>query len=312
MPARSAPQLDLFEHSQDTMLRNDVLDALLRRDAPAAATALSALAGAAPRHDALAPLSILIAALAAESDSAAFAASGDAARAATQLAGQVAPAAQAQLGAAAATAWLAPLWRQLARRAARLPYRAAQPDDHAAPLWLRVGDATAAQAATQAVAGIESWWRQPAPLAWMAQARHAAHGLDTTWPLLAEGAWLAAPRLAATLQALNDPLLKRLLRRFEDDFDPDPDPSGQADLSTAGRAHPLAWFPAWLLTDQPALLPRLREARRGQDSVPERAFWQLVDLLGLERQARHADLMAGRQHLRDAHPALYAAYMKSR
>ena len=61
-----------------------------------------------------------------------------------------------------------------------------------------------------------------------------------------------------------------------------------------------------------ALLPRLREARRGQDRAPERAFWQLVELLGLERQARHAELMAGRQRLRDAQPALYAAYMKSR
>ena len=56
----------------------------------------------------------------------------------------------------------------------------------------------------------------------------------------------------------------------------------------------------------------ISDARTGQDSVPERAFWQLVDLLGLERQARHADLMAGRQRLRDVHPALYAAYMTSR
>lgn len=37
------PQLDLFEHSADTMLRNDVLDALLRRDAAAAGQALQAL-----------------------------------------------------------------------------------------------------------------------------------------------------------------------------------------------------------------------------------------------------------------------------
>jgi hypothetical protein len=324
MPAPAAPQLDLFEHSQDTMLRNDVLDALLRRDAAAAAAALSALAGVAPRHDALAPLAVLIAALAAEADTAPWAAPGAAALAATQLADPVTPAAQAQLGTPAAARWLAPLWRQLAQRAARLPFRAAQPADHAAPLWLRVGDAAAAQAATQAVAGIESWWRLPAPLAWMAQARHATDGLDATWPLLAELAWLAGPRLGATAGALNDPLLKRLLRRFEDEFDPAaPDPSarnraeeGMADKDMADRddnlAGSLAWFPAWLLTEQPALLPRLREARRGQDRAPERAFWQLVELLGLERQARHAELMAGRQRLRDAQPALYAAYMKSR
>jgi hypothetical protein len=309
-------QLDLFAHSHDTMLRNDALDALLRRDPVASAAAQTALAIAAPRHDALAPLAILIATLVAEAAAAPFDAPGQAAHAARQLADRVSPAALAQFGPEAAAPWLAVSWRQLARRAAHLPFRAAQPDDHAAPLWLRVGDAAAAQAATQAVAGIESWWRLPAPQAWMAQARHATDGLDATWPLLAEGAWLAAPRLAATLRALNDPLLQRLLRRFEDNFDAGgPDLAERADQAgpgSANRAHPLAWFPAWLLIEQPALLPRLREARRGQDSAPERAFWQVVELLGLERQARHADLMASRQRLRDAQPALYAAYMTSR
>ena len=332
MPARSAPQLDLFEHSQDTMLRNEVLDALLRRDAATATAALSALAGVAPRHDALAPLSILIAALVAEAaggagvkvgaepdadadvdtciDTAPFTAVGQAAHAARQLADRVSPAALAQFGPVAAAPWLAVSWRQLAQRASHLPFRAVQPDDHAAPLWLRVDDAAAAQAATQAVAGIESWWRLPAPLAWMTRARHATDGLDATWPLLAELAWLVAPRLGATARALNDPLLNRLLRRFEDEFDPET--PGPADPALSATADPLAWFPAWLLTDQPALLARLREARRGQDSAPERAFWQLGELLGLERQARHHELIAGRQRLRDAQPALYAAYMKSR
>lgn len=309
MPAPAAPQLDLFEHSQDTMLRNDVLDALQRRDTREAQSARQALADLAPQHAALAPLAVLVDTLAAATD-APFSQPGAAAQASAHLLQTVTPAALAQFGAAAAARWLAPCWRQLAERASPLPYRPAQPDDHAAALWLRVGDAAAAQAATQAVAGIESWWRLPAPQAWMAQARYATDGLDATWPLLAEGAWLAAPRLAATLRTLNDPLLHRLLRRFEDDFDPGtPD---QAGPGSPDRAHPLAWFPAWLLIEQPALLPRLRDARRGQDSAPERAFWQLVVLLGLERQARHAELMASRQQLRDAQPALYAAYMKSR
>ena len=313
MPTPADPQLDLFEHSHDTMLRNDVLDALLRRDGAAAHLAWSALAAFAPQHDALAPLAVLIAALDAAADTSPITAAGAATLAAEQLDRAVVPAAQAQFGAAAAARWLAPLWRQLAERASHLPFRAAQPEDHAAPLWLRVADAAAARAATQAVAGIESWWRQPAPLAWMAQARHATDGLDATWPLLAEGAWLAAPRLAATLRALNDPLLHRLLRRFEDEFDAGtPDQADPADAGSPDRAHPLAWLPAWLLIDQPALLPRLRQARRGQNSAPERAFWRLVELLGLERQARHADLMAGRQRLREAQPALFAAYMKSR
>jgi hypothetical protein len=39
---------------------------------------------------------------------------------------------------------------------------------------------------------------------------------------------------------------------------------------------------------------------------------RLLDLLGVERQGRHADIVARRKVLRDLQPALYAAYMKSR
>jgi hypothetical protein len=136
----------------------------------------------------------------------------------------------------------------------------------------------------------------------MILARHRSDGLDAVWPLLAELAWLAAPRLEASARAMDDPLLKRLLRRFEDEFDP-----GEPNI-----AEPLAWFPAWLLSAQPALLPRLREARRGQDSAPERGFRLMVELLGLERQGRQRELIAARKQLRDLQPALYAAYMSTR
>lgn len=46
-------QLDLFDHSRDLMLRNDVLDALLRHDAAAARAALALLAGEPPHIPAL-------------------------------------------------------------------------------------------------------------------------------------------------------------------------------------------------------------------------------------------------------------------
>ena len=300
------PQLDLFEHSRDTMLRNDVLDALLRRDAAAAALARQALAEFDAQHGALPALQTLVSALGAGADTRPLAHHADAARARTLLQQVVLPAAQAQLGPAAAAAWLAPLWRVLAQRAAPLPFLPAMPDDHAAPLWLRVGDAAAgvdgATAAAQAVQRIESWRRIPAPLGWMAQARYRSAGLDIIWPLLLELAWLATPRFADTAQALADPLLNRLLRRFDDGFDPGPDDGN----------HPLAWFPAWLLIDQPALLPLLREANTGQNSLPEQVFRLMAELLGLERQGRHHAVIDGRKRLRDLQPALYAVYMKAR
>ena len=300
MPAPLPPQLDLFAHSADTMLRNDVLDALLRRDAAAAGRALQALRGLAPDHPALAALATLTEALQRAAGPALPYLPAQALLALQQLDHSVATAALAQLGAADAKAWLRPLWRALATRSAGLPFQPQQPDAHAAPLWLRAGDWQAAEAA---VLGIESWRRIPAPLGWMAEARSRRLGLDAAWPLLAELAWLAGPRLAGVAQAIDDPLLARLLRRFDDQFDP-------------GTHHPdtpaLAWWPAWLLVDQPALLPHLRQAEAGQGSAAERSLRLLAELLGLERQGRHAELMAARKRLRDLQPALFAAYMRSR
>ena len=136
----------------------------------------------------------------------------------------------------------------------------------------------------------------------MARARHRNEGLDSIWPLLAELAWLAAPRLDQTARALADPLLTRLLLRFDEQFDP----------GDGGSIDPLAWFPAWLLIEQPALLQRLRGAHTGQYNEPERGFGLVAELLGLERQGRHHALIEGRKRLRELQPALYAAYMKTR
>lgn len=302
MPAQPTPQLDLFEHSRDTMLRNDVLDALQRRDADAATLAWHALADFEPRHEALPALAGLIAALESARNNTLFTVHAEAALASEQLSRSVTPVAQSQFGAAVAAAWLAPLWRGLANRAAVLPFSAAQAEDHAAALWLNVGDATAAIEAVKAVEGIESWRRIPAPLGWMALARYRSEGLDNIWQLLVELAWLAPQRFGQTAHALADPLLKRLLRRFDEQFD----------LGDGQLADPLAWFPAWLLTEQPGLLPRLLGARTGQHSEPERGFGLVAELLGLERQGRHHELIAGRKRLRDVQPALYAAYMKTR
>jgi len=122
------------------------------------------------------------------------------------------------------------------------------------------------------------------------------------WPLLAELAWLAPARFAHCARTLGDPLLDRLVRRWESECEVDVD-----DITELP-----AWFPAWLLNDQPALLPRLRHAEPGQGCDAERAFRLMGELLGLERQGRHADLIEGRKRLRDLQPALYAAYMGTR
>lgn len=288
-------QLDIFSDSRDVMLRNEVLHALERHDAAAAGSAWQALHDEFPHDDALAALAVLIGALDAHG-SAAFE-SHDALREARQrLRAEVVPAAQRLFGADAA-AWLAPLWRDAARRAARLPFRAACSDDHAALLWLLGGDWPAAAGA---VAGIESWRRIPAPLGWMAEARHRIDGLDAVWPLLAELAWLAPARFGELAARLADASLDKLLRRFDASFEGD---GGSADL---------AWWPAWALTEKAGLARLMGAAEPCRDEAPEQAARLLVMLLGLERQGRHHELIERRKSLRDLHPGLWRAYMKTR
>ncbi len=289
-------QLDIFADSRDVMLRNDVLDALTRHDAATARTAWHALAGAYPGDADLAPLDVLIRALDAQRNEPLP--DHDAlAQARHTLTGGVAAAARQALGAAAAEAWLRPKWRQLAARSQALPFVASRADDHAAAVWLR---AESWREATVAVQSIESWRRIPAPLGWMAEARCRLGELDDTWPLIAELAWLAPARLEALLQRRTDPLLARLHRQFIDHFD------------GSGDAADLPWFPAWVLTQSPALAPRLAEAWPSQHSQAERGLRLMVELLGLERQGRHHELVQRRRALRDLHEPLSAAYMATR
>ena len=291
-----AMQLDIFDHSRDVMLHNDVVDALARRDPSAARLAWHILKDEFPASDTLPALAVLIDALECRTG-AAFADHDAVCDARRVLSRDIEPAARRVFGEQAGTAWLAPLWQETARRAARLPFRSERSEDHTAALWLRAGDW---QAAADAVARIESWRRIPAPLGWMAEARYHLLGLDSTLALLAELGWLAPGRFGDLAKRLGDPSLDRLRKQFDASFE------GDGDLAD------LAWFSAWLLTEKPGLARWLGETQPSLDSEPERAMRLLLELLGLERQGRHHEVVERRKALRDMHPSLYAAYMRTR
>ena len=300
-------QLDIFEHSRDIMLRNDVLHALERGDVAEAAAAWQRFTGEYPLDISLHPLDVLIAALA-QRTADVFPHHDALRETRLRLIDEVEPAALRLFGEAAGRAWLVPLWRQTAERAAPLAFIAGKNEDHAAPLWLRAGEWAQA---TSAVEGIESWRRIPAPLAWMAEARcrlgaAAARdgGLEANWGLLAELAWLSPARFDALTQGLADPMLARLRKKFDASF--------EGTVESAGDVDDLAWFPAWVLTEEPGLARCLGQAHPSLNTEPERATRLMLDLLSLERQGRHHDMVAKRKLLRDASASLYAAYMKTR
>lgn len=298
-------QLDIFNDSRDVMLRNDVLQALQSQDASKAQLALLTLQHEYPDDDTMTRLQLLLTALATRQQAAVpppmLVQHADLRLERLRLLEVVTPAAQGLMGPAAATPWLRPFWQDLIARAASLPYRPEFEADHLAPMCLHLQDWSEA---ALAVAQIASWRRIPAPLAWMAQARLNALGLDAAWPLLAELAWLSPKRLDALVQTSNNALLQRLKDQFDACFEPDPD--------SLDAAFDLAWFPAWVLTQRPQELAHLSQAQPGQHSAPEQAMRLLVNLLGLERQGRHHDLVACRKRLRDLNGWLYAQYMQTR
>jgi hypothetical protein len=289
-------QLDIFADSRDVMMRNDVLAPLERRDAVAARTALERLAGEYPDDDALPAMSVLVLELE-RGSTAPFTDHGALTDARRHLEDEVMPAARRALPAHTVHSWLVPCWSVLAQRAAPLAFRGTHADSHAAPLWLLAGDAAAA---CTAVEGIESWWRIPAPLAWMTEARYRTGGLDAAWPLLAELAWLAPTRFEALLAALGDASLDALRRRFD------------ADFPGTGAIDDYAWFPAWLLVVKPALAERLGEARVRHGEAASRATALLGEILRREHEGDQHELLGLRQTLSHLHAGLFNAYMATR
>jgi hypothetical protein len=293
-------QLDIFDDSRDLMLNNDVLHALVRRDAEASRIALRAFAAEFPGDPRLQPLGRLIETLA-TGPVAPFATHADADVAIRALQREVLPAAASAWPPADSEAWVAPLWASLARRAAALPFDASHAQAHAAALWL---NAAAPAEAGAAVRTIESWRRKPQPLAWAVEALWRSEGLDAAWPLIVELAWMAPARLAELARHIADPAMNRLLRSFDAEFDPG--------LDSSERGAELAWFPAWVLSSKPALARPLSMAEPGSQSEPEQGFRLLLALLELERQGRHAELVERRKRLMALHAGLYRAYMRSR
>lgn len=287
------------------MLRNDVLLALEQHNAARARAAWQTIHQECAQDESLPALLTLTEAVQARARQVLprtlFADHSALRRARLALQDTVKPAALRLMGQVGAALWLRPFWQDLALGSAQLPFRPDSEQDHAAPVLLQIEDW---QGALDAVAHIESWRRIPAPLAWMTQAKLHLHGLQVTWGLLAELAWLSPSRLEPLVQTSPDPTLQRLKDQFDAAFEATSDP--------ADAAAELAWFPAWVLTQRPALVAHLAQGQASLHSAPEQAMRLLVNLLGLERQGRHHDIVQLRKNLRDLNPWLYGAYMKTR
>ncbi len=299
-------QLDLFADSRDVILRNEVIEALRAEDWSAAYPAWAKLRAEYPNDAFLVPMKVLLDALTSPLRAGQLDPQGGEA-ALAQLEDHIAPAAVRVFGAEVASSWLALFWRALALAVADLPYQPGCPQLHGAGLWLRAREW---DSAATAVATIPSWRRIPQPLAWMCRARLASQGLAAAWPLLVELAWLHPVGFAALVPHLDTPVLSRLLQRFELEFAVDD--VGSEGHGSSDEAARLAWFPAWALTSEPGLAAVIRLAEMSDDAPPVQAARQMLQLLILEREGRHGEVVAGRKRLRQLHAGLFACYMLSR
>jgi hypothetical protein len=287
-------QLDIFEHRRDVILRNATIEALRQRDADACTRALAALCSEYPADPLLKAFNLLCEKLRSPISSPL---TREIAAALLQESGGTVTTAAHEVFGRTAQAWLAPLWVELAAAITHYPFDSGNEGLHAAPLLLRAGHWADAAARIESMA---SWRRQPAPLAWMIEARSRIAGFDEVWPLLAELAWMAPQRALTLTPRLELPELVSLVRGFDAEFEGE------------GAADDFAWFPAWALIIDRRLAVGLRLAQDGSHTPPETCARIVLGLLALERQGRHAELVENRRKLREAHPVLFARYMQDR
>ncbi len=287
-------QLDLFAHSHDVMLRHDIVAALRIRGHAASVRGLAALVSEYPEDDLLPALSTLSAWLGAGvpdiPDRALALALIE------RIEDELAPAAQRCMGDGGAD-WLLPDWAALATAMARFEFDPGVEHGHAAPIWLRARRWAEARMSLQTIDG---WRRKPVPLAWMIESTWHDAGLARALPLLAELAWIAPSRARALADRLPDQELDTMRQRFDAGFDGNDD---NLDF---------AWFPAWAALTDSRWAGLLRLALPGCDTDPERALRTVLELLSLERQGKHRDMVARRQQLRALHFGLFEEYMRPR
>jgi hypothetical protein len=136
-------QFDLFEHSRDVALRNDVVAALRARNSDAAALAIARLAAEYPDDDLLAALETLSSGLRPLAPPVDHNSLEDHLRV---LDATLVPAAALVFG-TRADEWLRVIWRQVAAVASALDFDPRRARAHAAEFYLRGGDVAGAAVA---------------------------------------------------------------------------------------------------------------------------------------------------------------------
>jgi hypothetical protein len=289
-------QLDLFLDSRAVVLANDVIHALLARDAARVNKVLERLRIEEPAHHLLGALEGLRRTLEAWPFPCTSAA--DIERAIHWLETEVHSMAQVALGENASN-FMLPFWRDLAKAPGANVYDAGSPQAYRAALYLRCGDPEAAAAAAQAVERPDT---NADALHWLAVARYRMKGLDACRMPLMRLALLAPRRLPQTLHEIDDPLLNRDWYAFQaacDWLDPEGEEVG-------------SWFPAWYLVEYPGSVVDFGSPLSLPETVPVQAMKTIARLVRLEKAGYSPALISARSRLRELDSNMFEFYMARR
>lgn len=299
VPARSAPQMDLFFDNPVVALVNGLAHALGAQDAAEAARRLERLYATEPNHLDLPAFDRLLAALSHCGSPIADC------RRELELLTEIAPDAWRLLGARARDL-LVPLWRHLAEALRSTPYSPEAPMLHASHAW---SEAQAWDEVRTSVLAEPSWWlHMPLALRLIESGmrrRRRAEALSGWFQLC----WQAPDRVPEALEALRFPELHALWQRFSEE-----EVDAEEERLAAARGHSAltaADFPAWLLLDEPALA-RLLPAELPIGASAGEEHYRLVHRWVGAREAQHpAGEMALRKALKERQPALFEKLLRA-
>lgn len=285
---REHGQLDLFIDSAQTAAVNALLDALAARDAGRAGRALDRLVGIDRDHGHWFHAVALIAALEAPAPDG----PAQGLERLDRMEREWAPSASALLGPRRRD-FLAPLWRDVGRALDPVPFDPHHPQRHASRAYREGLDWESARRSVLAVPTHEG---EPVLLARLAEAEWRLRNR-----VQAVESWFALCRLAPEeferlIEAPGFPdwTLRTAWRlALEQDFEPGMTP---------------AWFPAWMLLEEPGLAAVLGPRRADDD--PSRAFDVVIALLAHpDPDERGIEL---RRTLKALHPGLLERYLAKR
>ena len=296
IPAKSAPQMDLFFDNPVATLTNGIARALAAGNGADAQRQLDRLYEIAPTHSDLPAYDRLVAALAR------LGRPIDDAREELAFLQETAPTAKRLLG----SQWrelLTPLWRQLADALNDQPFSIEQPHLHRSFALTQAQDWAGVSAC---VLQDPEWWRQPALCLAVAQSgafQHRRVESLTGWFALC---W-HAPTVAA--EALSKPqqpdagvgkAWQEFLATEDDLADDDSDDSALAPSD----------FPAWMLLHEPGLSRQMALDLARTGTAGEQHYRCVHRWLEARRAQKKDDELAQRKALQAGHPLLFR-YLKS-